>query len=142
MTFVDPGEPGDAAAGGLRAKDLVNRPLLIRPYAKGTDVGKEDGREYAFVLADVAVLGAAGVEEHSTGVRFSWKRAIPQLEARMGEWVGATPKAQEDKSVILVAFGDRGREAAARALPVVTRLFSNTTGPETGPGPNAYDEAF
>lgn len=122
-TFVDPGEPGAAAIGGLRAKDLVNRPLLIRPVETGTDIGKEDGREYRFVVCDVAVLGAAGVEEHSSGVRCYWKRAIPQLEARMGQWVGATPKAQEDKSVILVGFADRGREVAARLMPEVTALF-------------------
>jgi hypothetical protein len=135
--FVDPGEPGPAGGASLRAKDLINRRLLIRPVKVGTDVGKEDGEPYKFVSCDVAVIDATGVEEHSSSVRFSWKRAIPQLESRMGQWVGATPKVQDDKSVLLMAFGERGKEIAATLMPEVAALFGSST-PE--PSPPAYDD--
>ena len=138
--FVDPGEPGEPGAGNLRAKDLINLPLLIRPYDTGSDVGKEDGKPYKFVIADVVVLGVGGIEDHGSGVRFSWKRAIPQLEDRMGQWVGATPRAQEDKSVILVGFAEKGRDIARRVMPEVEALFAAPApAPVTDAPPPAYE---
>lgn len=115
--FVDPGEPGDLS---LRAKDLLNKPCLIRPNVvlhngKGKDDGGND-TTYTFVSCDVWVLDRAGIVESGTGVQVSWKRAMPQLTDRIGKFVAATPRRQDDNSVILEAFTEGGKEVARAAI--------------------------
>ena len=116
--FVDPGTPGDLSSG-MRAKDLVNKPLLIRPNAVETFDGKDNEgnpKAYQAVVCDVWVLDRAGIIEQGTNVQFSWVRVMPQLTDRLGKFVAATPRRQEDNSIVLQAFSDDGREIARKAI--------------------------
>lgn len=121
--FVDPGEPGELK-GSLRAKDLINKPLIVRPVAEREETG-QDGKPWHYVECDVVVLGVGGIEDHASGVRVSWVRVIPQLTDRLGAWVTGTPKVQQDNSVVLVPFGEKGREVARQVWPQVERLFTS-----------------
>ncbi|NBO65003.1 MAG: hypothetical protein EBU88_09200 [Acidobacteria bacterium] len=79
-------------------------------------------------LMDIAVIGMGGVEDHAAGVRISWVRVIPQLTQRMAEqpgaWVGGIPKVQQDNSVILTPFSDKGRATANDLMSQVKNLFA------------------
>jgi hypothetical protein len=124
--FMDPGEPGELK-GSLRAKDLINKPLLIQPIHEDRVEG-QDGKPWHFVECNIAVIGMGGVEDHASGVRISWVRVLPQLTGRMkehpGEWVGGIPKVQQDNSVILTPFSEKGRAAANEMMPKVRALFA------------------
>lgn len=119
--IVDPGEPGELK-GSLRAKDLVNKALLLRPVKEDTVPG-QDGKPWHFVECDVVVLGMGGIEEHASGVRISWVRVIPQLADRIGQWVACRPKVQDDNSVALMAFDEGGKKKAADLLADAEKLF-------------------
>ena len=137
MSFLDPAEPGELR-GQMRAKDLINKPLLIQPLVEDI-VDGQDGKPWHYVECNVAVIGVGGIEEHAAGVRISWVRVLPQLTARMhdqpGAWVGGTPKVQQDNSVILTALADKGRKVAADLLPHVKALFGTTSTPDPTPAP-------
>lgn len=133
MTFQDPGEPGELQ-GALKAKELINKPCLIRVTGAGEWDAKpaeynDDGSvkrkaqgPRPYLECDVAVLGMGGIEEHGQGVRISWQRVLPQLEGKTG-WVAARPKEQDDKSIVLLAFNEDGKAKAAELLPEVEKLF-------------------
>lgn len=118
--FVDPGEPGDLESGFLKSKDLINKPIIIRPVEVRHDgKGKDDNgnpQAYTYVNCDVWVLDRAGVVEKGTGVQFSWKRVIPQLSDRIGQFVAATPVVEADNSRVLQPFGEKGKEIARRVI--------------------------
>jgi hypothetical protein len=136
--FVDPGEPGELK-GSLRAKDLINKPLLIRPLSEQTVEG-QDSKPWHFVECDIAVIGMGGIEDHASGVRISWVRVLPQLTQRMtekpGAWVGGIPKVQQDNSVVLTPFSDKGRETASNLMPQVVAVFKPA---EQNIAPPAFD---
>lgn len=133
--FVDPGDPGELK-GSIRAKDLINKPLLIQPISEDRVEG-QDGKPWHFVECNVAVIGMGGVEDHASGVRISWVRVLPQLTQRMAEapgaWVGGIPKVQQDNSVILTAFSEKGRAAANALMPQVQGLFPPAQADELTP---------
>lgn len=134
--FVEPGDPGELK-GSIRAGDLLNLPCLFRVTGEGEWPAKdaftdETGKQHRaqgpkpYVECDVAVLGASGIEDHSAGVRISWGRVVPaQLSMeKVGKWVPARPKQQEDRSIILMGFDDKGKARATELLPEVEALFS------------------
>lgn len=118
--FVDPGEPGEIGSQHLKAKDLLNKPLIIRPRelrhdGKGTD---NDGNpeSYTYVSCDVWVLDRAGVVESDKNVQFSWKRVVPQLTDRLGQFVAGTPIVEDNNSRVLQPFTDKGKEIARKVI--------------------------
>jgi hypothetical protein len=117
--FMDPGEPGELT-GFLKAKDLINKPLIIKPLAVRHDgQGKDDDgnpTSYTYVNCDVWVLDRAGVVEKGEGVRIAWKRVIPQLEDRIGKFVAGTPIVEADNSRVLQAFSEAGKEIARKVI--------------------------
>lgn len=135
--FVDPGEPGELT-GSMKATDLINLPCLIRVTGEGMWDAKpaelnDDGsvkkraqgpRQY--LECDVVVLGAGGIEDHGEGVRISWARVVPsQLSMEhLGRWMPARPKKQDDNSIILMGFDEKGKARAAELMPEVNELFA------------------
>lgn len=117
--FVDPGEPGELT-GMMKSKDLINKPLIIRPRAVRHDgQGKDDDGNpttYSYVNCDVWVLDRAGVVESGTDVQFSWKRVIPQLADRIDKYVAGTPRVTDNNSRVLEPFTDKGKEIARRVI--------------------------
>lgn len=138
-TIADPGDPGDLK-GTLRAGDLLNLPCLFRVTGEGEwpahaaeyhDDGtlKEKAkRAQPYVECDVVVLGVDGIENHGSEVRVSWTRVVPaQLSmAKLGQWVAARPKKQDDNSVILMAFDEKGKARAAELIPEADALFATS----------------
>lgn len=151
MSFVDPGEPGELK-GSLRAGDLLNLPCLFRVTGEGEwpakdaytdDSGKQHRAQAAkpYVECDVVVLGAAGIEDYGAGVRVSWSRVVPaQLSmAKKGKWVPARPKQQDDRSIILMGFDEKGKARAAELLPDAEALFATAESVGASPIPEYAD---
>ena len=117
--FVDPGEPG-AVKAYMKATDLLNLPLILRPTelrhdGKGTD-DNGNPQAYTYVSCDVWVFDGSGVTDTGTGVQFSWKRVVPQLSDRIGEFVAAKPVMLGDNSRVLQPLTDEGKKAARRVI--------------------------
>lgn len=112
MTIQDPPPPPEGAAS-LRAADLKNRVLILRPERHDTVEGK-DGKPWEFVECDVWVLDRAGIVEHASGVRFSWWKAVAQLKNSIGALVACKPVEREDRSVELEPLTGEARKVAER----------------------------
>lgn len=143
--FVDPGEPGELS-GRLKAKDLLNKPLIIRPRelrhdGKGTD---DDGnpKAYDYVDCDVWVLDRAGIVEHDTGVRFSWVRVMPQLTDRIGQFVAGTPVVEPDNSRVLKPFTENGKEIARKVMSEIKAQEAAGSAPSHDEPPLEDYESF
>jgi hypothetical protein len=108
--FVDPGEPGDLGPQ-LRAKDLINKPLFIRPLHEAEVEGK-DGKPWRYIECEVAVIGMDSIEDYASNVRISWTRVLPQLRDRIGKWVAAVPRVGDDNAVVLQPFTEDGKRRA------------------------------
>jgi hypothetical protein len=141
--FVDPGEPGELT-GRLKAKDLINKPLIIRPLEVRHDgEGKDDAgnpKAYTYVKCDVWVLDRAGVVEKGEGVRFSWVRVLPQLEDRVGQFVAGTPVVQDDNSRVLQPFTEGGKEIARKVIAEIKAETAAEIRAEGEPPPIDDDE--
>lgn len=125
MPIIDP-PPAPEGAGLLRAADLKNRVLLLRPQVHDTVEGK-DGKPWEFVSCDVWVLDRAGIEHHAEGVRFSWWKAVAQLKDQIGDLIACKPVEQDDRSIELVPLGGEARKVAER---VAAEIDGATTGEE------------
>jgi hypothetical protein len=110
--MADPGPPGPEP---LRATELKNRPCILKPTGNGTAEGR-DGSDWNFIEADVWLLDRSGVERHETGVRISWKRAMPQLVDRFGQFVACRPKETEGGGVVLAPLDGEARAVAERVV--------------------------
>lgn len=131
MTIIDP-PPAPEGGQNLRAADLKNRVLLLRPTEHDTVEGK-DGKPWEFVACDVWVLDRAGIVETGHGVRFSWWKAVAQLKDAIGRFVACKPVEQEDRSVELMPLpGD------ARA--VAEKVAAELSGPTPVPAAPAYED--
>lgn len=117
MTIQDP-PPAPEGGHNLRAADLKNRVLLLRPTQHDTVEGK-DGKPWEFVACDVWVLDRAGIVEQGDGVRFSWWKAVAQLKDSIGRFVACKPVEQEDRSVELVPLTGEARSVAERVAKEV-----------------------
>jgi hypothetical protein len=111
-TITEPGDPGPEP---LRATELKNRPCIIKPAMRGKAEGR-DGSDWHFVEAEVWLLDRSGVERHEAGVRISWKRALPQLEGKFGQYVVCRPKETETGGVVLVGLDGEARVVAERVV--------------------------
>jgi hypothetical protein len=107
-------DPGAAGREPLRAKELKNRALILKPIKLGEDEGK-DG-PWRFAECAVWLLDREGVERHEEGVRISWKRVLPQLEDRYGQYVMCRPKELDGGAVVLVGLEGDAREVAERVV--------------------------
>jgi hypothetical protein len=114
VTAVDPGPAGPEP---LRAKELKNRAVILKPIARGEEKSKEPGdAPWVFAECDVWLLDRSGIERHETGVRISWKRVLPQLEDRYGQYVICRPKELDGGVVVLVGLEGDAREVAERVV--------------------------
>jgi len=153
-TFLDPGEPGDVKSS-MRAGDLINLPLLVRVTGEGEWPAREahvdeQGRQIRaqgptpYVECDVVVLGAGGIENHGTGVRISWRRVVPhQLSIdKQGEWVACRPKQQDDRSIVLMGFDEKGKRRAAELMGEIDALFGSVSTADVKAAFDATEEPF
>lgn len=118
---MDPGPPAEPGEGSLRAKNLKNAVLVLRPQRYGEEPGKADPKTgevkpWRYVETDVWVLDRAGIVESGTNVRFSWWRAVPQLQDRIGQFIGCKAVEQDDNSVVLVPLEGEARKVAAQVI--------------------------
>lgn len=110
--LTPPGEPGPEP---LRATELKNRSCILKPTMRGKAEGR-DGTEWNYVECDVWLLDGSGIERHETGVRISWKRAMPQLEGLFGQYVACKPKETEGGGVVLVGLEGAFKKVAERVV--------------------------
>lgn len=113
--LVDPDPAPEGGAAQMRAADLKNKVVLLCPTEHDTVEGK-DGKPWEFVACNVWVLDRQGIVEEGTNVRISWWKAIAQLKDKMGEFVGAKPTEQDDRSVELVPLSGDARKIAAQVV--------------------------
>jgi hypothetical protein len=99
---------------GLRAKDLRDKPCLIRPGKPGEVTGR-DGEPWVFIDCTAILLNGKGIEERADGVRISWARALPQLEAAPGTWIACKP-VEDKRAVVLEPLTGAERAVAERVL--------------------------
>lgn len=130
-------DPGPPPEGGqfLKAADLKNKPLLVKPTGTGwydakpaspaelddqgnvvREAQKEQGPQ-EYVECDVWVLDRAGVVEEGTGVRIGWWKAVGQLKDKMGRYVGGVPlKEANSNSIVFEKLDDTHRAVAAQVV--------------------------
>lgn len=113
--LMDPPPAPEQSENLVRAADLKNRVLLLRPTGLGEWPAKDDGKgPQTYVECDVWLLDRQGVESEATGVRFSWWRAVSQLKSCMGQLVACRPIERDDRSVELVPLPENARKVAER----------------------------
>jgi hypothetical protein len=113
--ILDPPPAPEQSENLVRAADLKNRVLLLRPTGLGEWPAKDDGKgPQPYVECDVWLLDRAGVESHATGVRFSWWRAVAQLTDCMDRFVACRPVERDDRSVELQPLTGSAREVAEK----------------------------
>jgi hypothetical protein len=108
-------DPGPAGPEPLRAKEIKNHSVILKPIKRGEAEGK-DGTPWSFAECDVWLLDRSGVARHESGVRISWKRVLPQLEDRYGQYVLCRPKELDGGGVVLVGLEGEAREVAERVV--------------------------
>jgi hypothetical protein len=67
----------------------------------------------------VWVLDRQGITAHETGVRFSWWKAVDQLQDMIGKFVSCKPVEQADNSVSLVPLTGAAKEVALQAIKTI-----------------------
>ena len=114
----------------MRAADLQNKICIFHPVevgewpAKGDEydeegnLTKQSQKASQYVSCDVWVLDRQGIVETGTEVRVSWWKAVAQLTAAIGGYVGAKPtQEQGGKAIYLVPLeGDAAKVAAEVVL--------------------------
>ena len=133
--ILDPPTPPEPSQGDgeyIKAKDLKNLPIILRPVAVKELPGNEEGKTWKVVECDVWILGAGGVDESGTGLRISWWRAYEQIKNAIGRFIPCRPVEQDDRSVILVPLKDQARKVAEQ---VVADVESGAVEDEAGTEP-------
>ena len=132
-TVEDPGPPPEGDY--MKAADLKNKPLLVKPTGTGWYDAKHavaevldsegnvvtEAREAQgpseYVECDVWVLDRAGVIEEGTGVRVGWWKAVGQLKEKMGKYVGGVPKKETgSNSIVFTPLDDAHKKVAAQVV--------------------------
>lgn len=109
---LDPPPAPETSETLVRAADLKNRVLLLRPTGLGEWPARDDKPAQPFVACDVWVLDRSGIEAAHTDVRFSWWRAVAQLKDRIGQFTACRPVERDDRSVELVPLSAEARKVA------------------------------
>jgi hypothetical protein len=112
MILKDPSPAPESSQ--LRAKNLKNKPLLVRPGEEGEQQGK-DGNPWRYIVCEVVALDRSGIVERGDGVRFSWARALPQLIDGRDIWIACRP-VEDGNAVILEPLDGAERDVAERVL--------------------------
>jgi len=134
--IIDPPPAPETSETLVRAADLKNRVLLLRPTGTGEWPARDDGKApQAYVECDVWLLDRQGVESSATGVRFSWWRAVSQLQGAMGRYVACRPTERDDRSVELLPLSGTARDVAEK---VADELSRNDTEPSATPSQAGY----
>lgn len=118
MTFIDPPQPPEAGEGGLRAKELKNRVVVLRKTGTGIDESRPDskGRPWEWTEADTWVIDRSGIEHFEPGLRISWWRVRGQLNEAGNNYIAGRVVEQEDNSIILAPLSGSDRDKAARKV--------------------------
>lgn len=118
MTFTDPPAPPEPGEGGLRAKELKNRVVVLQATGTGIDATKPDskGRPWEWTECDTWVIDRSGIEHFEPGLRISWWRVREQLKDATGKFVVGRVVEQEDNSIILAALSGSDRDKNARKV--------------------------
>jgi hypothetical protein len=124
MTELHDPPPAPETRERLNAKDLKNQVLLLRPTNHDTIPGTKQNdageiKPWEFVECDVWVLDRQGITAHETGVRFSWWKAVNQLQDMIGKFVSCKPVEQADNSVSLVPLTGEAKEVALQAIKTI-----------------------
>jgi hypothetical protein len=109
-------------SGGFRAKDTVGLPLLLLPGERRSEKSKRDEKPWEYFDCRVIVLNDSGIEKEADGVRYSWSRALAQLEDAHGEWIAVRPV--EDGNAIVF------EELTGADLDVAERVLDELEGDE------------
>lgn len=112
--ILDPPPAPEHSENLVRAADLKNRVLLLRPTGMGEWPPKDDKPAQPYVECDVWLLDRQGVESNATGVRFSWWRAVAQLSGCIDRFVACRPVERDDRSVELQPLTGAARDVAER----------------------------
>jgi hypothetical protein len=106
-------------SSGFRAKDTVGLPLLILPGERKSEKSKRDDKPWDYVDCRVIVLNDSGIEKQGDGVRYSWARALAQLEDAHGEWIAVRP-VEDGNAIVLEELTGADLEVAERVLDELT----------------------
>lgn len=110
--LTDPPPAPELSENLVRASDLKNRVLIIRPTGVGEWPAKDDKAAQPYIEADTWVLDRQGIESFHQGVRYSWWRAVAQLRNCMGMLVACRPVERDDRSVELAPLPEAPRKVA------------------------------
>lgn len=131
-TTTPPAPPEPSEGGGLRAKDLKNRVVVLRPTTTGSQVvqdkqTKED-RNWEFVVCQCWVIdGSDEPEVYEPELRIGWWRVKAQLEGEMGNYVVGRVVQQDDNSIILAPLDERRMAAVEKVKPQIEAQAASVT---------------
>lgn len=131
--LIDPPPAPEASENLVRASDLKNRVLLLRPTGLGEWPARDDKPAQPYIEADTWVLDRQGIESAHQAVRFSWWRAVAQLKDCVGSFVACRPVERDDRSVELVALTGDARKVAEQVVESLGKA-------EPVPTPAAFDD--
>ena len=129
--LTDPPPAPEVSENLVRASDLKNRVLIIRPTGVGEWPAKEDKPAQPYIEADTWVLDRQGIESFHQGVRYSWWRTVAQLKGCMGMLVACRPVERDDRSVELAALPEGPRKVAEQVAAEIDAA---------SPGPVAFED--
>lgn len=147
MNYVDPPDPPEEGAAQLRAKDLKNRVVVLRPVsvgewpARAAADGKPAQQAQAWIGCECWVIdGSETFEQFEPEVRISWWRTVEQLKDCMGEFVVGRVTEQEDRSIILARLSDRQKAGVDRVWEQIVGMVGGAGDGAASPTPDGYDE--
>lgn len=129
--LLDPPPAPEASENLVRASDLKNRVLVLKPTGVGEWPAKEDKPAQPYIEADTWVLDRQGIESFHPGVRYSWWRAVSQLKGCMGRLVACRPVERDDRSVELAPLPENQRRVAEQVALEIEQEMS--THADSGP---------
>jgi hypothetical protein len=116
MATIDPAAPGEPVHT-LRAKDLRNTPILMKPGDRYEEDGS-DGRPWIYHECEIITLDRQGIVERADNVRVSWVRTLPQLQAAKDTWIACRPF-DTGEGVVLQPLEGESRRVAERVLAAI-----------------------
>jgi hypothetical protein len=137
----DPPDAPEPGAGGnfVKARDLVNQPVILLPLRLETDESKvnKDGSPWEFVTCHYWTLDRSGVVADGEA-RVSWWRAKAQLRECIGQYVACRPTQQDDNSITLERLSGAAREVAAKAVASLSAPVEDDSQWDEEPGSEPF----